>query len=228
MTRRALYILLAVGCGSSQVSTVSAGPTGRALHPVAHDTLCVTKGAIANSSIAEPTVRAFAMGTSGDAAQLAFRYAGDSRSARALDSGEMRKQVGLKLRAQDSCNVVYVMWRIAPKPGFAVQVKYNPGKARNEECGTEGYIKVKPSSHAAIPELSVGTSHTLRAEIHGDELRAWIDGALVWAGTLPDEARQITGPAGLRTDNVRIEDLVLHALHGDTTGMQCKKHETDD
>ncbi|MGE5183577.1 MAG: hypothetical protein ACM31C_16005 [Acidobacteriota bacterium] len=217
-----------MGCGSSRITAVSAGPAGHELHPVAHATLCVTKGAIANASIAEPTVRAFALGTSGDAAQLAFTYSGESRAYRALESGELRKQVGLKLRAQDSCNVVYVMWRIAPKPGLAVQVKYNPGKARHEECGTEGYIKVKPSSHAAIPELSVGTSHTLRAEIHGDELRAWIDGALVWQGTLPEEARQIAGPAGLRTDNVSLEGLELHASRSPTPGLQCKQHETDD
>ena len=223
MTRRALYIMMAVGCGSSQVST--AGP---ALRPVAHASLCVTKGAIANAAIGEPTVRAFALGTSGDAAQLSFKYAGRSETARALESGELREQVGLKLRAQNSCNVVYVMWRIAPKPGLAVQVKYNPGKARHEECGTEGYIKVKPVSHAAIPELAAGSSHTLRAEIRGDELHAWVDGALVWQGSLPPEARDIAGPAGLRTDNVKLEDLVLHAMHGETPGLQCKKHETDD
>lgn len=227
MTRRALYIMMAVGCGSSQVSTATA-TAGPAMRAVSHESLCVTKGAIANAAIGEPTVRAFALGTSGDAAQLSFKYAGTSNAARALESGEMREQVGLKLRAQNSCNVVYVMWRIAPKPGLAVQVKYNPGKARHEECGTEGYIKVKPSSHVAIPELAVGSSHTLRAEIHGDELHAWIDGALVWQGTLPVETRDIAGPAGLRTDNVRLEDLVLHAMHGDTPGMQCKKHETDD
>ncbi len=233
MTRRALYIMLAVGCGSSQAPSAGATPAGHAtggreLHAIAHDTLCVTKGSITNATIGEPTVRAFALGTSGDAVQLTFRYGGASSADRALESGELRRQVGLKLRAQNSCNVVYVMWRIAPKPGLAVQVKYNPGKARHEECGTEGYIKVKPIVASPIPELDVGSTHTIRAEIRGDELHAWIDGQLAWQGRLPDEARDIAGPAGLRTDNVRLEALELHAMRGDTTGMQCKKHEVDD
>ncbi len=223
--------MMAVGCGSSpHVSASPAGHAtgGRELHAVAHETLCVTKGTIANAAIAEPTVRAFALGTSGDAAQLSFTYRGESRTARALESGEMRKQVGLKLRAQNSCNVVYVMWRIAPKPGLAVQVKYNPGKARHEECGTEGYIKVKPTVSSPIPELAPGTAHALRAEIRGDELHAWIDGELAWQGRLPDEARELAGPAGLRTDNVWLEGVELSAPHGETPGMQCKQHETDD
>jgi hypothetical protein len=221
--------MMAVGCHHADNADASPHHAeGSTVHVVKHDTLCVTKGAISNATIADPTVRAFALGTSGDAAQLTFRYAGDSAGERPLDSGEMRRQVGLKLRAANSCNVVYVMWRIAPKPGLAVQVKYNPGKARHEECGTEGYIKVKPQTSSAIPELTVGSTHTLRAEIRGDELHAWIDGQLAWHGRLPEEARGLVGPAGLRTDNVRLEAIELSAPRGDTTGLQCKKHETDD
>jgi hypothetical protein len=213
-----------MGCGNR----LDAAPAPRALHAVAHDALCVTMGAIANAAIGEPTVRAFAIGTSGDAAQLTFTYAGASRADRALENGELRRQVGLKLRAQNSCNVVYVMWRIAPKPGLAVQVKHNPGKVRHEECGAGGYIKVKPSSSSAIPELAPGTTHTLRAEIRGDQLDAWIDGELAWHGRLPDEARELSGPAGLRTDNVRLESIELAAPRADTPGLACKQHETDD
>jgi hypothetical protein len=226
MTRRALCIVAAMaGCGSSNVE---ASPSAVALHAVAHEELCVTKGAISGGTIADPTVRAFARGTSGDAAQISFKYTGDSEGARALESGELRKQVGLKLRAADSCNVVYVMWRIAPKPGLAVQVKYNPGKHRHEECGANGYIKVKPASKSVVPALETGSSHVLRAEIRGDDLLAWVDGELAWRGTLPEEARGLSGPAGLRTDNVKIEALALHAPKGDTHALECKKHETDD
>ncbi len=174
-------------------------------------------------------MRAFARGTSGDAAQISFKYTGDSEGERALESGELRRQVGLKLRAQDSCNVVYVMWRISPKPGLAVQVKSNPGKARHEECGADGYIKVKPAQKLSVPELEVGTSHVLRAEIRsGDELVAWIDGKVAWQGHLPEAARALTGPVGLRTDNVAIEALELHAPKGEAHAQECKRHETDD
>jgi hypothetical protein len=228
MMRRLLYIMTAVasGCGSPTVEASPGAPV--TLHAVAHEELCVTKGAIANATITQPTVRAFARGTSGDAAQISFKYTGDSEGERALESGELRRQVGLKLRAADSCNVVYVMWRISPKPGLAVQVKSNPGMHRHEECGANGYTKVKPTTKAVVPALEVGSSHVLRAEIRGDELTAWVDGEVAWQGRLPDEARALSGPVGLRTDNVKIEALALQAPRGDTHALECKKHETDE
>lgn len=221
--RLAMVVAVASACGTPNVEG-----SPQKLVAVAHDQLCVTKGTIANAAIAEPTVRAFARGTSGDAAELTFRYNGESEGARALESGELRRQVGLKLRAADSCNVVYVMWRIAPKPGLAVQVKSNPGKHRHEDCGADGYTKVKPTATGHVPSLEVGGTHALRAEISGDVLTAWIDGDVVWRGTLPDEARALAGPAGLRTDNVRLEALALHAVHSDAHALQCKRHEVDD
>jgi hypothetical protein len=89
-------------------------------------------------------------------------------------------------------------------------------------------MKVKPASKSVVPALEVGGSHVLRAEIRGDDLTAWIDGAVAWQGKLPEEARALAGPAGLRTDNVKIEALQLHAPRGDTNALECKKHETDD
>lgn len=226
--KRALAVMICAGCGSSSASPpVSVAPQ-RAVSPVGGTSLCVTKGAIANKSITEPTVRAFALGTSGDAAQLTFTYANDSSEERALESGQLRRQVGLKLRAQNSCNVVYVMWRIAPKPGLQVQVKHNPGKVRGAECGTDGYVKVKPATKLSVPVLVIGTTHVLRAEIVGDELNAWIDGTLAWHGELPAVAHEIAGPAGLRSDNVHLDGLELAAARGDTPGLACKQHETDE
>ncbi|HUJ57950.1 MAG TPA: hypothetical protein VLX92_05645 [Kofleriaceae bacterium] len=222
MKRRAMLVLAMAGCTSSRVD---AAPIE--LHPIAHDRLCVTKGAITDAAIGEPTVRAFALGSHGDAAQLTFTFAGDSDRARALASGQQRRQLGLKLRAADSCNVVYVMWRLDPHPKLEVSVKYNPGKRTHEECGASGYTKVHPEHATAVPALEVGASHTLRAEIRGDQLVAWIDGAVAWRGELPDEARHIAGPAGLRSDNVRLEAIQLAGLPGDA-GPECKRHEEDD
>jgi hypothetical protein len=219
-------MLLAIAsCGGSRVD---AAPGTIQLDPIAHDRLCVTHGGIDNDQIHEPTVRAFAVGAGGDAAELAFRFAGASDADRTLASGELRRQVGLKLRAANGCNLIYVMWRLEPKPGLAVQVKYNPGKRTSKECGAEGYLKVKPSLHAHIPPLEVGSTHALRAEIHGDELQAWIDGELAWRGSLPDEARGLAGPAGLRSDNIRLDNLRLSAPHGDGSGPACKKADDDE
>lgn len=204
-------------------STATAAPT-IAIVPVKD--LCVTRGAIADRAIKDPTVRAFAPAAGGDAGELAFTFEGDAATSRALANGQDRRQLGLKLRARDGCNVIYVMWRLDPKPKLDVSVKRNPGKRTHEECGAEGYTKVKPSHKAAaVPALVAGESHTLRAEIVGDELRAWIDGTLAWQGTLPVEARDLAGPAGLRTDNLELAHLELFAP-AKGQGLACKRGAT--
>jgi len=216
------WMLALVACGSSSAGPLDKREPAVAVVPVTD--LCVTRGAIADRAIAEPTVRAFAPNAAGDAAQLAFTFKGDAATSRALANGQDRRQVGLKLRAQDGCNVIYVMWRLDPKPKLDVSVKRNPGKRTHEECGADGYTKVKPSRKAAVPALVAGGSHTLRAEIAGDELYAWIDGTLAWQGTLPTEARELSGPAGLRTDNLALEKLELSAAGaGHRPGAVCKR-----
>lgn len=187
-----------------------------AVSPIAPDRLCVTMGAAAvGAKVTEPTMRAVALGSSGDAASLSLVFHGNSATTRELASGESRRQLGLKLRAQDGCNLIYVMWRLDPKPAVTVQLKRNPGMRTHKECGANGYTRLKPSripagtpgSLTAVPALSPGESHTLRAEISHDELLAWIDDLLVWRGPLPSDARDLSGPAGLRSDNVSF-DLV--------------------
>jgi hypothetical protein len=197
-------------------------PPSLAVSPIAADRLCVTKGAAAlGRTVTEPTVRAVALGTSGDAAALSFVFRGDTAVSRELASGESRRQLGLKLRAQDGCNLLYVMWRLDPKPSLSVSLKRNPGMRTHKECGANGYTRVKPArdaaaSLAAVPVLSPGASHTLRAELAHDELLAWIDDQLVWRGPLPAGIHDIAGPAGLRSDNVSF-DLVSFAAPGPST-----------
>lgn len=183
-----------------------------ALSPIPADRLCVTKGTAAiGARITEPTVRGVALGSSGDAASLSFVFRGDTATSRELASGESRRQLGLKLRAQDGCNLLYVMWRLDPKPSLSVSLKHNPGKRTHRECGASGYTRLKPSlapsALAPVPALVPGASHTLRAELSSGELLAWIDDALVWRGPLPPAALSLSGPAGLRSDNVSF-DLV--------------------
>jgi hypothetical protein len=197
---------------------------------VPYEAMCVTKGALRPHAEAvlvnEPTVRAFAAGTRGEAAELAFVFRGDSATTRALASGAMRRQLGVKLRAANSCNVVYVMWRLDPHPFLEVSVKHNPGKRTHEECGTDGYTKVRAARAAGVPPLAIGASHALRAEIRGDELDAWIDGELAWTGTLPLAARELDGPAGFRSDNVQLEIVSLTApSFGDSV---CRRARGDD
>jgi hypothetical protein len=180
-----------------------------ALAPTSPARLQVTRGAASpGRTITAPTLRAIALGSSGEAASLAFVFHGDTAASRALASGEVRRQLGLKLRAQDGCNLLYVMWQLAPAPALVVSLKRNPGMRTHRECGARGYTLLAPAplagaALAPVPPLSAGDAHALHAELTRDELLAWIDGALVWRGPLPAAARDLAGPAGLRSDNVR-------------------------
>lgn len=183
------------------------------------DALCATRGKLAFTdgklAITEPVFRAVAPVVSGEAAALRFTYHGPTEEVVALGSGQIRKQLGLKLRAADGCNLVYVMWRLDPKPGIEVSVKVNPGDRTHAECGTAGYKKLKPLGGAATPTLEPGASHTLQAAIAGDDLVAWIDGIVVWQGPLPASVRDLVGPAGLRSDNVVLDaEFLVQPISG--------------
>jgi hypothetical protein len=214
MTRAATLaalVTLAAACGGN----TEAAPTRKrmpvaALRPVTE--LCVTRGtAKLGEQVTEPTMRAVAPGTSGDAAALQFVFRGDSADTRELASGQARRQLGLKLRAADGCNLVYVMWRLDPRPALEVSVKRNPGKHDHAACGADGYTKVKPTKSWRVPALAVGDAHTLRATIAGDDLTVWIDDDVAWRGSLPRSTRTLHGPAGMRSDNVAFELIALSA-----------------
>lgn len=196
--------------------------------PIAATDLCVTHGEVTDGQIGVPTMRGFALNAGGDAAALTFTYRGEPDELRALAGGQLRRQIGLKLRAQDSCNLVYVMWRLDPRPQLDVSVKLNPGKRTHEECGADGYAKIKPHRKTYVPAFEYGKSHTLRAEIVGDELYAWIDDKLLWQGTLPKIARSIKGPAGIRSDNVKFDLVSLAVQRGSGTADQCKREGAGD
>ncbi|MBU8897480.1 hypothetical protein KRR26_17825 [Corallococcus sp. M34] len=151
----------------------------------------------------EPRLRAVVLGPHGSDVALRFTWLGDSSVTTPLASGEMRKQLGIKLRALDGCNVIYAMWRIAPRPGIVVNYKRNPTLHTSGECGNQGYSVVAPQQQIVVPALRAGVPHTLHARIEGTQLKVWADGALVWTGVLPTDALTLLGPGGLRTDNVR-------------------------
>jgi hypothetical protein len=133
-------------------------------------------------------------------AALSFCYRGPSQTAEPLASGELRRQIGLKLRAENTCNVVYVMWHVAPTSGVHVSVKWNPNLHAHSECGDRGYINL-PGPSTAIPAIREGEKHSLEARIDGDVLQVKADGALAWEGHLPPEAFAFDGPVGIRSDN---------------------------
>ena len=138
-------------------------------------------------------------------AEIRFRYLGPTQTSKPLASGELRRQIGIKLDAQDTCNLLYVMWHIEPDSRIAVSVKRNPGRHTHEQCGAHGYMSIKPSTSIQAAKVLSGDSHTLRADLKRDALTVTADGEVVWQGTLGNWIDDLAGPVGLRTDNARFE-----------------------
>lgn len=190
---------------------------GGGMAAVAPDGMCVTLGGTrplggARFAVDDSKVRGYGVRTDGRAAELRFVYRGPSKEVSRLGSGKVFHQLGLKLAAQDGCNVVYVMWRLEPAAGVEVLVKRNPGQSVHSECGNRGYRKVKPASARPVPPLAPGSAHRLAAELTGTHLVARVDGAPVVEADLGELG--FSGPAGFRTDNVTA-DLELLAPASD-------------
>jgi hypothetical protein len=174
-----------------------------------HADLCVTEGTLDDVRdlrmlVNVPKMRAYVNRQTTDTVELRFTFLGPTATQLPLASGASRQQLGLKLRAADACNLVYVMWRLEPSSQLVVSVKSNAGQHSSSECGNHGYRDVHPRSSDAVPRLKPGDTHRLRAGIAADELRVFIDDRLVWLGTLPPDGAGMKGPVGVRTDNVRL------------------------
>jgi hypothetical protein len=181
------------------------------LMPLTRAQLCVTEGAIAQAgaepwwSVTDSKMRAYVNAMTAPLVQARFRYLGPTGNEARLGSGELRRQIGLKLRAQDACNLVYAMWRIEPESRLVVSVKSNRGQHTSAQCANRGYRNIRPSRSAPVPALGADTEHTLRAEMNGAQLRVFADETLVWDGSLGAEALAFDGPVGIRSDNARLQ-----------------------
>jgi hypothetical protein len=185
-------------------------PAVNALSPVSRTHLCVTEGAIEELpgprlAVSVPKMRAYLNSLTPQAVEADFTYLGATGNEARLGSGELRRQFGLKLRAQDACNLVYAMWRIEPGSKLVVSVKSNPGLHSSAQCGNRGYRNIKPAHGKPVPVLRPGEAHSLRAEMNGAEMRVFADKALVWEGSIGPEALRFDGPVGMRSDNARLQ-----------------------
>jgi len=214
----ALAVVLVLGFAPSALAQ-------SALQRIDRDRLCVTNGAVTASpggrlAIGTPSSRGFVQaGTERNAAdqvaEIRFQYLGPSQDLKPLASGELRRQIGLKLRAQDTCNLIYAMWRIEPEGTVAVSIKRNAALHTHEQCGARGYINFKPQERTPLP-IRPGEAHALKAELHGHDLTVTADGTVAWQGSLGSAAALPVGPVGFRTDNGR---FVLEYF-ADTSGGQ--------
>jgi hypothetical protein len=205
-TRRHIALIaLAAALGATPALATGAP----AWKPVKKTNLEVTEGTIAPAGKVTLRTRSAAMravvrdgGRHATAAQLRFKLLGDSETVKPLGSGLVRQQIGLKLRAANPCNLLYVMWHAAPESEIEVQVKSNPGQTTSAQCGNRGYSEV-----ATIPmpapdrRLHVLEARTRRAANGSLALAVYTDGRLRRHLTLPAGVAAGEGPIGVRSDN---------------------------
>jgi hypothetical protein len=214
---------MAPGCTRPQATTAepivpvaaaSGAPsatTALALAPIAPERFCTTSGTVhpigpRSMKVDTGGMRGVVADDAGSLAEVRFTVRGPSKKTSPLANGEIRRQIGLKLRGQDTCNVIYVMWHFEPVPGLGVSVKRNPDQSVHAQCGDRGYIDLRPMRGApTLPPVRAGERHTLRAQLEGMRLRVHADGAVAWEGPLPPEALELTGAAGVRSDNAEVD-----------------------
>lgn len=177
---------------------------------IERQSLCVTNGAISalpggRLAIESPSSRATVREATAQAAQIRFRYLGPTKNSNPLASGGLRRQIGIKLRAQDSCNLVYAMWHIEPDAHVAVAIKRNDGQHTHAECGAHGYTYLKPARYRKPAQIAPGETHELRAVLKDGALTVLADGQVAWEGYVQMQLGSINGPVGIRTDNARFE-----------------------
>lgn len=210
---------------------------GTTLVSVSRASLCVTEGAIEELpgerlSVSVSKMRAYLNAFTPQLVEAQFTYLGPTGNEARLGSGELRRQFGLKLRAEDACNLVYAMWRIEPESKLVVSVKSNPGQHSSAQCGNRGYRNIKPRRSTPVPALRSGDAHTLRAEMNGAEMKVFADNALVWEGSVGPDALGFDGPVGIRSDNARLQiDLragqPLKAQPGRAAGCRSGGEESE-
>ena len=184
---------------------------------VSRSGLCITEGSIeelpgGRLSVHVPKMRAYLNQSTPQDVEARFTYLGSTGNEARLGSGELRRQFGLKLHAEDACNLVYAMWRIEPESKLVVSIKSNPGQHTSAECANRWYKNIKPAHSSPVPSLSEGQSHSLHAVMQGQDLKVYADNRLVWQGELGTEATGLQGPVGIRSDNARLE-LQLFTAH---------------
>lgn len=172
--------------------------------------VCVTNGAVEKDLsgkfvINTPSSRAVIKGSDDSATAIKFEYLGPAAGETKLASGIVRRQLGIKLRAEDSCNVIYVMWGIDPQPGLMISMKVNEGKTTHSECGVKGYKLIPSTFEKSISPIKIGEPRTLAANLdENSNLTVRVDGDVVWEGTAFPSAKTMYGYSGVRTDNVRV------------------------
>jgi hypothetical protein len=168
-------------------------------------TMCMTNGQVQQDSqhkyaITSATARGVVTASTTQNAKIIFSYLGPIISTSENENGHM--QIGIKLHAMNSCNVLYAMWPVVGGP-IKVSLKRNDGMIFHSECKTvknQGYTLLTPLFSTTVPSLTVGVQHTLQADYDNSNLNVYADGGLVWSGRLSRSEMPFFGPVGFRSD----------------------------
>jgi hypothetical protein len=212
---RTIAVLAAVALMGAAVAASAAPRPPAGWASIGKARLTVTEGTISvaapNSTLrtTSPAMRAVSRdgGRHASSARLWFRYLGESSTTKPLGSGQVRRQIGLKLRAADPCNLVYVMWHVYPDNVIEVSVKRNPGQSTSAQCGNRGYkeiteFPVRDSGGTADHGPHVLEVVTRRTASGSLALRIYSDNSLRRRLHLPAALTAgMEGPIGVRSDN---------------------------
>ena len=171
---------------------------------------CVTNGQVSASaddwlSITAPSVRMIDPLSTTQQIAIKFRYIAPTSDIKPLASGELRRQIGLKLLAEDDCNLLYVMWHIHPDSAISVSIKHNTGEKTHAECHADGYETLTPYFKYTPPVIHSGEEHQLSAQIDDTQLSVFADAQLIWRGDIGAHIQGMHGHVGLRSDNAQFE-----------------------
>lgn len=208
---RAIAALAALALAGTAVAAAAAPPPPAGWSTVGKSRLTVTEGTISvaarNATLRTDStgMRAVARdgGRHASSARLWFRYLGESSITEPLGSGLIRRQIGLKLRAADPCNLVYVMWHAYPDSVIQVSVKRNPGQSTSAQCGNRGYTEIAEIPVGAADHrphvLEVTTRRTANRSL---ALRVYSDNSLRRRLHISAAlSAGLNGPLGVRSDN---------------------------
>ncbi len=171
--------------------------------------VCVTNGEVARQSadkfvVDTPSSRAVVKSSDDSFGAIEFEYLGPTTEDAPLASGRVVRQLGVKLRARDSCNVIYVMWNTAPESVVQISTKINPNKSTHAQCGVKGYKMLYESKPGDVAAIRVAEPRRLEAALKERILTVKIDGKDFWHGDVGTDAAKTSGYSGIRTDNVRV------------------------
>jgi hypothetical protein len=175
-------------------------PVTAATFKVTNGTATYKDGVIEVSSVAS---RIDFPNTNGERFGIIAQYNGPTETTIPLASGVVQEQFGIKLRAANTCNLIYIMRRFTPVSKVTIMYKQNIGMTTHEECGDKGYAIIKD---IPVPSIPVGTLVRLEGKFEGSTLTVKLNDKIIWVGLV--DFRQ-TGISGFRSDNAKVKFSVI-------------------